>query len=157
MCKGLAEAWLGLKYGHNKDQHAARNIIEVVVISIGDEGSMKAAAKCVGMNKHTVRRAVAQRHLFNRSAEGEVWAKNNHHRRRDALQQTIVDVVVEWWMLETRIYPSKKDIKRKRVGVRSFIEHATHWFEGSQVRGSILLFGKQLGSIFSIFVECHFH
>jgi hypothetical protein len=135
VCKGLAEAWSGLKYGHSKDRYAARNVIEAAVISIGEESSLRAAAMCIGMNKRTLKRAVARRYLLNDGAQGEVWAKVDRRRRKDSLQQPIIDAVVEWWTAETRVSPNKKDVRRKQVGVRSFISHATHWLEESQVSG----------------------
>ena len=29
--------------------------------------------------------------------------------------------------------PSKKDVRRKRIGVNRFVSHAGHWLESSQV------------------------
>lgn len=133
VCNGLFGAWSILKYASGKDMRLARNVIEAGVISLGDDQCAEAAGACVGMNKRTLRRAVARRRLLNEGAEGEVWAKVERKRRKDALPQHVVDAVISWWTSETRVSPSKRDVRRKRVGVKRFIYYAGHWLEDSQV------------------------
>jgi hypothetical protein len=41
VCKGLKDAWSALKYGNGRDQYMARNVIEAVVISVGDNQCLK--------------------------------------------------------------------------------------------------------------------
>lgn len=134
VCNGLADAWSGLKYGVGRDRYLARNVIEAAVISVKDDECIQAAARCIGMNRKTLRRALKRRHSLNQGVEGEMWAKNDRRKRKDALQESTIDVVVSWWTEETRVSPSKKDVRRKRVGVKRFISHAGHWLEDSQVR-----------------------
>ena len=85
------------------------------------------------MNKWTLQRAVKRRHFLNEGKEGEVWAKNNRKKKKDALQQHVIDAVVAWWTKETRVSPCKKDVQKKRVGLNHKICHALHWLEESQV------------------------
>ena len=86
------------------------------------------------MNKKTLRRALKRRHSLNQGVEGKMWAKNDRRKRKDALQESTIDAVVSWWTEETRVSPCKKDVRRKRVGVKRFISHAGHWLEDSLVR-----------------------
>jgi hypothetical protein len=136
VCNGVADAWSSLKYGVGRDGYLARNVIEAAVISVGEEECMQAARTCVGMNKRTVHRAVERRRRLNRRANGEVWAKIYRKKRKDALDQSVIDAVTTWWTDETRVSPCKKDIRRKRVSFKRTISHATHWLEESQVRNS---------------------
>lgn len=133
VCDGLAQAWSRLKYGIGRDRFLARNVIEAAVISIGDERCMRAAATCIGMNKRTIRRAIRRRSLLNDRTDGEAWAKIYRRKRKDTLEQSVVDRVIEWWTDETRVSPCKKDVMNKRVGFKTKISHATHWLEESQV------------------------
>lgn len=135
MCDGLAQAWSRLKYGIGKDRFLARNVIEAIVISIGDDRCMRAAATCVGMNKRTVRRAIQRRSLLNDRSDGEVWAKIFRRKQKDALEQCVVDWVISWWTDETRVSPCKKDVRNKRISFKTKVSHATHWLEESQVSG----------------------
>ena len=133
VCNGIAEAWSELKYGVGKDKYVARNVIEAAVISVDDSRSVLAASRCIGMNRRTLRRAVSRRRMLNEREEGVLWCKSDRKKRKDALSQETIDAVVSWWTEETRVSPSKKDIQRKRIGVRQFITHAGHWLEESQV------------------------
>jgi hypothetical protein len=98
-----------LKYAIGRDNHWARNVIEAAVIMAGDNQCMDAAARCIGMNKRTLRRAVARRQLLNASVSGEVWAKIDRKKRKDALEQAAIDAVVAFWTKETRVSPSKRE------------------------------------------------
>lgn len=133
VCNGLASAWSSLKYAKGTDHHRARNVIEAVVISLDDVDCVEAASTCVGMNKRTLRRAVLRRRSLNEGVPGEVWAMSERQKRSDALQQAVIDAVVNFWTEETRVSPSKKDVRRKRMDTNLFISHAGHWLENSQV------------------------
>lgn len=133
VCNGLTEAWSSLKYAVGQDQRLARNVIEAAVISTEENQAAEAAIRCVGLNKRAVRRAMIRRHLLNESVEGELWARIDRKKRKDALPQSTIDIVVLWWTNETRVSPSKKDVRKKRVGVKKFLYHAGHWLEESQV------------------------
>ena len=133
VCNGLANAWSSLKYAKGKDHRIARNVLEAAVISLEDADCVEAALTCVGMNRRTLRRGVLRRSSLNVGIPGEVWAMTTRRKRSDALQQDVVDAVVTFWSEETRVSPSKKDVRRKRIGVNRFVSHAGHWLESSQV------------------------
>ena len=133
VCNGIAEAWSALKYGVGRDRYMARNVIEAAVVDVKDARAATAASRCIGMNRRTLRRAIARRRMLNVREQGVLWSKCDRKKRRDALSQEAVDAVVSWWTEETRVSPSKKDIRRKRMGVRQYISHAGHWLEESQV------------------------
>lgn len=134
VCNGIAEAWSELKYGVGRDRYVARNVIEAAVIDVEDSRAAIAASRCIGMNRRTLRRAVARRRMLNVREQGVLWSKSDRKKRKDALSQETIEAVVSWWTEETRVSPSKKDIRRKRIGVRQYISHAGHWLEESQVR-----------------------
>lgn len=155
VCNGIADAWSELKYGVGKDKYIARNVIEAAVISVDDSRTVLAASKCIGMNRRTLRRAVARRRLLNQQEQGVLWGKSDQKKRKDALTQETIDAVVKWWTEETRVSPSKKDIRRKRIGVKQFIIHAGHWLEESQVCMQIEVEGNGiLESLYGIRVYC---
>ena len=59
VCTGLKDAWSALKYGNGRDQNMARNVIEAVVISIGDNQCLKGCLQYIGMNKKMLRMAMS--------------------------------------------------------------------------------------------------
>jgi hypothetical protein len=142
VCSALSEAWAELKYGHGRDRRLARNVIEAAVISVGDKHYLKAASRCVGLNRRALLRGLQRRELLNDKVPGEMWVKSDRKRRSDALPPSTVDAVVNFWTEETRVSPCKKDVRRKNLGVKYFITHATHFLEESQVRLLIFLFSK---------------
>ena len=61
VCNGLADAWKELKFGVGRDRRLARNVLEAAMISVRDNMAAEAAAKCIGLNRRTIRRAVNRR------------------------------------------------------------------------------------------------
>ena len=123
-----------MKFGSGRDKALARRVIEAVVISLDDVEGMRAAASCIGLNKHTICRIVARRRSLNISTFGESWALLKRNQRSDLLFAVVIDVVTSWWTKETCVSPCKKDIKKHRHGRVVLKEHACHWLEESQVR-----------------------
>ena len=58
---------------------------------------------------------------------------SRRRKRSDALQQAVVDSVVTFWTEKTLVSPSKKDVRRKRIGVNMFLFYVGHWLETSKV------------------------
>jgi hypothetical protein len=135
VCDGLAQAWKGVKSGSERDKALARRVIEAIVIFLDDIEGMRAAASCIGLNKWTIRRAVARQRSLNISTLGESWALLKRNKRSDSLSAVVIDVVTSWWTKETRISPCKKDVRKHRCGRVVLEEHACHWLEESQVPG----------------------
>ena len=108
-------------------------MIEAAIISTEENQAAEAAIRCVGLNKRAVRRAMIRRHLLKKSAQGELWARLDRKKRKDALPQSTIDVVVLWWTNETRVSPSKKDVRKQRIGVKKSLYHVRHWLEERQV------------------------
>jgi hypothetical protein len=48
VCSSLAIAWNDLKYGNGKDKYLAWNVVEVVVVSLGESMNVKAVGRCLG-------------------------------------------------------------------------------------------------------------
>jgi hypothetical protein len=39
--------------------------------------------------------------------------------------------VMEWWTMETTISPNRKNVYKKRIGVKKTMEHPTHFLQVS--------------------------
>jgi hypothetical protein len=78
-------------------------------------------------------RGAKRRQLLNDNTRDEQWTKLDRKGGSDAIPSSMVDVVVKFWTEETRVSPCKKDVRRKKIGVKYFISHATHFLEESQV------------------------
>jgi hypothetical protein len=50
------------------------------------------------------------------------------------LNEDVVEAVTQWWNVQTRVSPNKKEVVRKRIPRgRTVEEHATHYLLESQV------------------------
>ena len=49
------------------------------------------------------------------------------------LDDEVKDLVLKFWTEHTRVSPNKKDIVRRRIGRKQYIEHPVHLLDESQV------------------------
>ena len=54
-------------------------------------------------------------------------------RTKDAISDEVKELVVAFWMSNTRVSPNKKDVCRKRVGRKVHTIHPVHLLEQPQV------------------------
>ena len=62
-----------------------------------------------------------------------VWAVSSCTKRVDALAPGATKLVEEFWTGNTRISPNRKDVVKKRIGAKQWINHPTHHLQESQV------------------------
>ena len=53
--------------------------------------------------------------------------------KRSCILEEVKELVANFWTLETRVSPNKKDICQKRIDRKEYIEHPIHLLEVSQV------------------------
>ena len=49
------------------------------------------------------------------------------------LAQEIKDIVITFWIEQTRVSPNKKDVCKRQIGRKHYEEHAVHLLDESQV------------------------
>ena len=62
-----------------------------------------------------------------------MWTVCVRQRRVDALPSNVTKLVEDFSTTNTRISPNRKDVARKRIGVKEWIYHPTHHLTESQV------------------------
>ena len=55
------------------------------------------------------------------------------------LSHEVKEIVVKFWTEHTRVSPNKKDIVRKRLGRKEYLEHPVHLLDETQVGGCLIL------------------
>ena len=63
----------------------------------------------------------------------ELWALCDRRKRVDALGLHVIKLVEEYWTCNTRISSKRKDVVKKRIGARHWVNHPTHHLQESQV------------------------
>ena len=107
-----------------------RNIVLTAAVSNGD--SQRLICKALGASRYLVRKAFQRRAEVDESGEN-LWAGGDRKRRSDALSAEDHTSVCSWWETETTVSPNKRDVKRRRIGVKEHDTHATHYLHVSQV------------------------
>ena len=107
-----------------------RNIVLTAAVSNGD--SQRMICKALGASRYLVRKAFQRRAEVDETGEN-LWAGGDRKRRSDALSAEDHTSVCSWWETETTVSPNKRDIKRRRIGVKDHETHATHYLQVSQV------------------------
>ena len=107
-----------------------RNIVLTAAVSKGE--SERKICEALGASRYLVRKAFHRRAEVDESGEN-LWAGGDRKRRRDALSAEDQSTVCGWWETETTVSPNKKDVKRRRIGVKEHETHATHYLQTSQV------------------------
>ena len=123
----------------------AKNIVTTFAVAPG-VGSGRGVAEILGVDRRNIKKALARRILID-NKEDAFWLQDQRRVRCDALPDVVKNIIRKWWEEETTISPNRKDIVRKWVAPKLYIEHATHYLQVSQVT---LQFQIQLQSPFVI-------
>lgn len=119
-----------------------RNI--VLTAAVSKDSSQNMISMALGASRYLVRKAFQRRNSVDESGE-ILWAGGCRKRRNDALSAEDQTLVCSWWETETTVSPNKRDVKRRRIGVKDHETHATHYLQVSQVeRCHILAHGFYL-------------
>ena len=119
-----------------KDAVHARRIICSMVASENANGW--SIAKVLKEDKRFVTNAIkCKEHFY--SLTKLLWTSEARKTRSDPLVEATKELVCSWWHSKTTISPNKKDVVRKHVGVKKFIEHPRHYLQESQVRSQSLM------------------
>lgn len=108
----------------------AKNI--VCTFALGQSvGSSTAVAKVLGVDRRIIKKGIERRIQLDLQLDA-FWINNKRTRVR-SISMVMRETIVEWWTTESTVSPNRKDIARKRVGVRTYEEHPTHYLQVSQV------------------------
>jgi len=57
------------------------------------------------------------------------WVNMKNQKHGNGLCEIKIQQIVEFWTSGTTISPNAKDITRKKVGMKQYEEHATHYLQ----------------------------
>ena len=128
--QSLRGALQTIRSGSIPGKSKVRNIVLTAAVSKAD--SQRLICKALGASRYSVRKAYERRAEVDETGEN-LWAGGNRKRRSDALTTEETGAICTWWETETTVSPNKKDVKRRRIGVKECETHATHYLQVSQV------------------------
>lgn len=115
-----------------KQSSFLKNVILSAVASQSSLVSQSHIRRALGASKWLVKKAVTIRSLVDGMGEC-LWGGLPRKRRCDVLDEATVHAVVNWWETSSIVSPNQKDVKRRRIGVKVFDKHPTHYLQESQV------------------------
>jgi len=121
-----------VKGSHSAAQLATKHDILDVFVSAHKKSSMRELARALGVHHCNISLAIAKRELMHSRGDFLV-VLTIRKRRNDGINDSDKEVIVGWWMSETRVSPNKKDVTRKRMSAGVFDEKATHYLQETKV------------------------
>jgi hypothetical protein len=75
VCNSFTTAWIDLKYGNGNDHYLARNVVETIVVSMGESKDVRATKRWLGLNSRFLKEIVQHRELLEIKAIGKKGLK----------------------------------------------------------------------------------
>jgi hypothetical protein len=91
-------------------------------------GSGQGITKVLGVDKRSIKKGIKLRILLNTQNDA-FWLSSKKAKRANALYELHKKIVLDWWSTKTTFSPNHKDIVRRRIKVKSYESHATHYLQ----------------------------
>ena len=127
----IARGWQQIKGCHSKDDQRARNVIIPMVASVNT--SMRQTSLLTGIHRRNLQVGIVRRLSLDARVDRSLWALCGKSKRVDATPLNVCELIVEFWSLNSRVSPNRKDVVRKRIDSGMWETHATHHLMESQV------------------------
>jgi hypothetical protein len=95
-------------------------------------GSSRGLARVLGVDRRNLRKAKVRRVLLDTQTDA-FWISCKRAARSDVLSEPVKELVIKWWTEQSTISPERKRVLRKRVAVKKYDCHPTHYIQVSQV------------------------
>ena len=132
----LLQSLSEVKTSKTKAQLATKHAILTTAVTNGTQVSARQTARLLGIHYQNVAMA-AQRRATMVNAMYIQWTLLVRKTRSDATTSAVRDTVTAWWVAETRPSPNRKEMVRKWVAPKTYVEHHTQYLLESLVSGRI--------------------
>ena len=106
-------------------------ILDASILEQGDS-SARQVARVLRIHHRNVSKAVLRREVLY-SAGDFLFFLSVRTKRADGIALDEKQIIIKWWISETRVSPNKKDVTRKRISATVRDEKATHYLQETQV------------------------
>ena len=130
--RGLLQSLSEVKTSKTRAQLATKHAILTAAVTNGTRVSARQTARLLGVHHRNVAMA-AQRRASMVSAVHIQWTLSVRKTRSDATTSAVKDIVHAWWVAETRPSPNRKDVVRKWVAPKTYVEHHAQYLLESLV------------------------
>ena len=132
----LLQSLSEVKTSKTKAQLATKHAILTAAVTNGTQVSARQIARLLGVHHRNVAMA-AQRRATMVSAVHIQWTLSVRKTRSDATSSAVKDIVTAWWVAETMPSPNRKEVVRKWVAPKTYVEHHAQYLLESLVSARI--------------------
>ena len=145
----LLQSLSEVKTSKTKAHLATKHATLTAAVTIGTQVSAHQTARLLGVHHRNVAMA-AQRRATMVSEVHMEWNLSIKKTRSDATSSVMRDIVTAWWVAKTRPSPNRKEVVRKWVAPKTYVEHHAQYLLESLVSDRIPehLITRGLGSFF---------
>jgi len=99
--------------------------------------SQKTLSKLIAFDRRSIKSGIEKREMILKGEE-PTWLVTKRKTRRDAVTEETKEVVYDYWkMVASTPTGNKKDLIRKQVGVKTWVEHPKHMLEKTQTEAYV--------------------
>jgi hypothetical protein len=106
-------------------------ILDASILEQGNS-SARQVARVLRIHHHNVSKAVVRREVLH-TAGDFLFSLSVRTNRVDGLGLDEKQIIIKWWISETRVSPNKKDVTRKRISASVRDEKPTHYLQETYV------------------------
>lgn len=128
LCQSLSE----VKTSRTRAQLVTKHAILTAAITNGSQGSARRTARLLGVHHRNVTMAASRRATMLSNAQIQ-WTLSIRKTRSDATSDFVKDIVGNWWASQTRPSPNRKEVVRKWVAPKTYVQHHAQYLLESLV------------------------
>ena len=128
LCQSLSE----VKTSRTRAQLVTKHAILTAAITNGALGSARRMARLLGVHHQNVTMAASRRATMLSNVHIQ-WTLSVRQTRSDATSAAVKDIVGNWWATQTRPSPNRKEVVRKWVAPKTYVQHHAQYLLESLV------------------------
>ena len=132
----LLQSLSEVKTSKTKSHSATKHVILTSAVTNGTQVSACQTTRLLGVHPRNVAMA-AQRQATMVSEVHMEWTLSVRKIRSDATSSMVKDIVTAWWAAKTRPSPNRKEVVRKWVAPKTYVQHHAHYLLESLVGARI--------------------
>ena len=128
----LLQSLSEVKTSKTKAHLATKHAILTAVVTNGTGVCARQTARLLGIHHRNVAMATQRRASMLTEVHMQ-WTLSVRKTRSDATSLVVKDIIIAWWAAETRPSPNRKDVVRKWVAPKTYVEHHAQYLLESLV------------------------
>ena len=128
----LLQSLSEVKTSKTRAQLVTKHAILTAAITNGTQASARQTARLLGVHHRNVTMAANRRANMVSSVHIQ-WTLSVRKTRSDATSPFVKDIVGDWWATQTRPSPNRKEVVRKWVAPKTYVQHHAQYLLESLV------------------------